>query len=96
LEGIVQDVPTQAVEHDLLADELLRRRVQGIEAVVKGERLRLLPETNADRDSRQWAPLGKSLNAGANSDQYSLQAKDVGRSFINCSTALCWDISSAP
>jgi len=46
LEGVIEDVASQAVEDDLLTGELLGGRIHRIEAVIEGEAFWLLPVTS--------------------------------------------------
>lgn len=54
LEGVVEDVASQAVEHDFLAREVLERRVQGTEAVVESEAFWLLPAIHRKNMGTQY------------------------------------------
>lgn len=53
LEGIVQDVATQGIEDDLLAREVLQPGLQGVEAVIEREGLRLVPATTTHSVTRE-------------------------------------------
>lgn len=60
LECVVQNIPAEAIEHDVLAGVILPGRIHGIEAVIEGERLWLFPgirqtgavKTNTKQDAR--------------------------------------------
>lgn len=60
LEGIVQDVPAEALEHCLLRGEVRQTSVQRVEAVVERERLWLFPGTTTENITSQ-VNISKSI-----------------------------------